>query len=255
MKQQWNNYSAEDHEVWNLLFERQVRNLQEKAWSNYLECIPAVGIKSDSVPDFTLVENELENSTAWKIEVVKGIIPVDEFFGLLSNKRFCSSTWLRARHQLDYLEEPDMFHDTFGHIPLLADDKYAEFVKRFAELGLKFIGKEKAVLLLERLYWFTIEFGLMKENNELKIYGAGILSSFGESNHVFSDKVELKKFTVKDVLLQPFRNNEVQNLYFVVEEINELWNCLPEVEKMLNDFLEGKIDEKEFRFAEQLGSM
>lgn len=255
MKQNWNNYSTEDHEVWNLLFERQVKNLQGKAWTTYLNCIPAVGIGNKFVPDFAAIENELEKSTSWKIEVVKGIIPVDEFFRLLSNKRFCSSTWLRGRHQLDYLEEPDMFHDTFGHIPLLADKSYADFVKRFAELGLKYCNHPQALLLLERMYWFTIEFGLMQEDQQLKIYGAGILSSFGESNHVFSDQVELRKFSVEDVFLQPFHNNEVQNIYFVVEEINELWNCLPEMEQFLKDFVNGKMEQEEFRFAEQIGSV
>ncbi len=255
MKQHWNNYTTEDHEVWKILFERQVGNLQDKAWSNYLECIPAVGIGNHLVPDFSIVENHLGKSTQWKIEVVKGIIPVDDFFRLLAKKRFCSSTWLRGRHQLDYLEEPDMFHDTFGHIPLLADSNYADFVKRFAELGLKFCKHEKALLLLERMYWFTIEFGLMKENSQLKIYGAGILSSFGESNHVFSDKVELRKFSVEDVFLQPFHNNEVQNIYFVVEEINDLWNCLGEMENFLNDFVNGKMNGEEFLFEQQLGSV
>ncbi|CAN5138288.1 hypothetical protein BH09BAC5_BH09BAC5_21540 [soil metagenome] len=255
MKQHWKNYTAEDHAVWKLLFERQVSNLLDKAWSVYNNCIPEIGIKADYVPDFEIVEHELEKSTQWKIEVVKGIIPVGDFFHLLSNKRFCSSTWLRGRHQLDYLEEPDMFHDTFGHLPLLANKEYSDFVKRFADLGLKFIHNEKAVLLLERMYWFTIEFGMMMENLQLKIYGAGILSSFGESNHVFSDKVELRKFSVEDVFLQPFHNNEVQNIYFVVENMQELWNCLPEMESFLNDFVNGKMETEDFQFEKQLGSV
>lgn len=255
MKQNWNNYTPEDHEVWNLLFDRQVKNLQDKAWSSYLACIPAAGIHGKLVPDFSIIENELEKSTSWKIEVVKGIIPVGEFFQLLSKKRFCSSTWLRGRHQLDYLEEPDMFHDTFGHIPLLADKKYAAFIEQFAEIGLKFCHHKEALLLLERMYWFTIEFGLMQENSQLKIYGAGILSSFGESLHVYSTHVELRKFSVEDVFLQPFHNNEVQHIYFVVENMDELWNCLPEMEKFLEDFVAGKMPEEDFQFEKQLGSV
>jgi len=147
-----------------------------------------------------------------------------------------------------------MFHDTFGHLPLLVNKQYADFVQQFAVMGLKFCDNEQAVMLLERLYWFTIEFGLMKENGQLRIYGAGILSSFGESHHIYSDKVELKKFTVKDVLLQPFHNNEVQHLYFVVENMNDLWNSIPETEKFLTDFVNGKFDEEEFCFEKQLGS-
>ncbi|MBI3510052.1 MAG: phenylalanine-4-hydroxylase [Bacteroidetes bacterium] len=254
MKQEWNKYTIEDHEVWKLLFERQVKNLQNKAWSEYLRCIPLAGLKADTVPDFGIVEHYLAKKTKWEIEVVKGIIPVQEFLELLAKKKFCSSTWLRKRHQLDYLEEPDMFHDTFGHLPLLANEKYAKFVQDFAVMGLKFCSNEKAVMLLERLYWFTIEFGLMKDNSQLRIYGAGILSSFGESKHIYSDKVELKKFSIRDVLLQPFHNNEVQNLYFVVEDMNDLWNCIPETEKMLSDFVNRKIPEEQFHFGEQLGS-
>ncbi len=255
MRQNWENYTKEDHAVWKLLFERQVKNLQNKAWSVYLDSIPKVGIESTMVPDFSVIENKLDKSTHWKIEVVKGIIPVRDFFQLLSNKRFCSSTWLRGRHQLDYLEEPDMFHDTFGHIPMLANTKYADFIKQFADLGLKFMKDEKAVLLLERIYWFTIEFGMMKENNELKIYGAGILSSFGESLNVFSNKVELRKFSIKDIFLQPFHNNEVQHIYFVVEDMNTLWDCIPEMENFLQDFVNGKMKKYDFQFNKQIGSV
>ncbi|HEU4718577.1 MAG TPA: phenylalanine-4-hydroxylase [Bacteroidia bacterium] len=254
MQQHWNKYTNEDHAVWKILFERQVKNLADKAWSRYLTCIPLSGQHADAVPDFSIVEKHLARTTGWTIEVVKGIIPVGEFLSLLSRKKFCSSTWLRQRHQLDYLEEPDMFHDTFGHIPLLADEDYSAFVKNFADMGLKFCHNEKAVMLLERLYWFTIEFGLMKENDALKIYGAGILSSFGESNHVFSANVVLKDFSVRDVLLQPFHNNEVQNIYFVVNGMNELWNCIPETEKFLEDFVDGKFPEEDFQFEKQLGS-
>ncbi len=255
MQQNWNNYTKEDHTVWNLLFERQLINLGDKAWSSYLECIPKIGLDSKQVPEFSLIEKELEKSTNWKIEVVKGIIPVGDFFHLLNDKRFCSSTWLRGRHQLDYLEEPDMFHDTFGHLPLLANEKYADFVKQFAALGLKYLNNEKAILLLERMYWFTIEFGMMMENSMLKIYGAGILSSFGESKHVFTDNIELRKFSVDDVFLQPFHNNEVQHIYFVVEDMNELWNCLPEMEQFLNDFIAGKMANEDFQFEKQIGSV
>lgn len=233
MKQEWNAYTEEDHAVWKILFERQVNNLRDKAWSNYLECVSKAGLQPERVPDFHLVEKALDEHTGWKIEVVPGIIPVTEFLGLLHRKKFCSSTWLRSRAQLDYLEEPDMFHDIFGHIPLLADKAYADFVERFAALGIRFAQNEKALLLLERLYWFTIEFGLVQENGKLKILGAGLLSSFGETNHVFSGKVELKPFSVPGVLSQAFRNDQVQNLYFVLDNIYDLWNCLPEVEGLL----------------------
>lgn len=255
MKQEWQQYMPDDHEVWNILFERQLKNLADKAWSSYLTCVPAAGLTATAVPDFRIVDAQLAQHTGWKIEVVKGIIPVDQFLELLAQKRFCSSTWLRKRHQLDYLEEPDMFHDTFGHLPLLIDRDYADFVERFAALGLRHRYDETALLLLERLYWFTIEFGLLRENGALKIYGAGILSSFGESNHVFGKTVTLPSFDIAEVLRTPFRNNEVQQLYFVVNDLRDLWNCLDAAEQFILEVRDGKIDRETLRLQEQMGSV
>lgn len=233
LKQQYENYSADDHEVWRILFERQVANLQTKVWSRYLDCIALAGLQYDAVPRFSEVDVQLLAQTGWSIEVVKGIIPVDEFIRLLHARRFCSSTWLRRRDQLDYLEEPDMFHDSFGHIPLLADAQYANFVHRFAELGMKYVNEKAALPLLDRFYWFTIEFGLLREQGELRIYGAGLISSFGEANHIYTDAVELKPFDVETIMHTPFRNDQVQNLYFVVNDMNDLWNSIEEAERVI----------------------
>jgi phenylalanine-4-hydroxylase len=255
MKQEWKKYTEEDHAVWKILFERQLQNLQGKAWDEYLNSISLAGLTAEEVPDFYQVELALSKQTGWEIEVVPGIISVDEFLRLLARKRFCSSTWLRSRAQLDYLEEPDMFHDIFGHIPLLINKSYSDFVVAFARLGLHYLHHPQAVMLLERLYWFTIEFGMMRSNGKLQIYGAGILSSFGESKHVFGKDILLRPFTAEAVLLTPFRNNEIQKQYFVVEEINDLWNCLPEVKRLLDAFVVGELDEDVFCFQEQLGTV
>lgn len=254
MRQNWNNYSTEDHGTWSILHSRQSQNLIRKAWSPFHQCLRDALIQPEEIPRFENIENAL-TKTGWQIEVVPGIIPVKEFFDLLAAKKFCSSTWLRRRDQLDYLEEPDMFHDIFGHIPLLLQPDYSHFVQNFGKLGQQFHHEPEIVLLLERLYWFTIEFGLMRENNETKILGAGIISSFGETNHVYNDAVEVREFSVENVLRTPFRNDQVQNLYFEARDPTAVFGCIPETERFICDFLAGKFVAKDFAFELQSGSM
>lgn len=255
MKQEWNSYSNENHGTWNILHTRQSENLRGKAWSPFHQCLRDAMIQPEEIPRFEVVESALKKYTGWEIEVVPGIIPVKEFFDLLAAKRFCSSTWLRRRDQLDYLEEPDMFHDIFGHIPFLVHEGYSRFVQQFGELGQRHHDNPEVVLLLERMYWFTIEFGLVSEENNTKIFGAGIISSFGETNHVYNDNVEIRPFTVRDVLLTPFRNDEVQQLYFEAKNAEDVFNCIPEIEAFIRDFTNGKFSRDEFRFELQSGSM
>lgn len=235
LTQAYNQYTTDDHEVWNILFERQCENLRGKIWSRFYDCLQLSSIHAQAVPDFREVNRALQQQTGWTIEVVKGIIPVHEFIPLLHNRRFCSSTWLRRRDQLDYLEEPDMFHDVFGHIPLLADKTYAAFVERFAHIGMKYLDQPDILQLLDRFYWFTIEFGLVYEADTLRIYGAGLISSFGETRHALSGNVTVKPFDVETILRTPFRNDEVQQLYFAAENMQQVWNSAAELEVLLEE--------------------
>lgn len=255
MRQIWTAYTPVEHETWNILYTRQEKNLIGKAWSPFHRSLRDAMILPEEIPRFEDVERALKKSTGWEIEVVPGIIPVKEFFDLLAAKKFCSSTWLRRRDQLDYLEEPDMFHDTFGHIPLLVHEGYSRFVQEFGKLGQRFHEHPEVVLLLERLYWFTIEFGLVREENKTKILGAGIISSFGETNHVYNDAVEIRAFTVENVLMTPFRNDEVQNLYFEAANAEDVFNCIPETEKFIEKFLSAEFVTEDFQFELQSGSM
>jgi phenylalanine-4-hydroxylase len=255
MNQQWNDYTEENHGTWKILHERQSENLIGKVWSPFHQLLREVLILPEEIPRFENIDKALLGNTGWSIEVVPGIIPVKEFFDLLAAKKFCSSTWLRRRDQLDYLEEPDMFHDTFGHLPFLMHNGYSNFVQQFGELGQRYHNSPEVVLLLERLYWFTIEFGLVREDNRTKVFGAGIISSFGETNHVFNDNVDIRKFTVENVLLTPFRNDQVQNLYFEAEKADDVFNCIPETEQFIQDFIAGKYAHRNFDFELQSGSM
>jgi phenylalanine-4-hydroxylase len=228
MKQNIENYTTEDQKVWKTLFDRQLINLQDKSCTEYLSCLKEMDpvLNSDSIPNFDNINNWFKNKTGWEIEVVPGLIPLEEFFELLANKRFCSSTWLRTMKQLDYLEEPDMFHDVFGHIPLLANPIFSEFAFEFGKLGMRAIGNQEKLEQLQRLYWFTIEFGLMKSKNGLRIYGAGLMSSYGESKSSLSADVTIIPFDIKLILNQDFRNDIPQNTYFSINSLDELYNSI-----------------------------
>lgn len=232
MKQVHKNYSTEDFQVWKTLFNRQKANLKGKACEEYLlhldEMAPV--LHENKVPDFRELNEMLLSKTGWSIEVVPGLIPVDDFFELLARRKFCSSTWLRKMDQLDYLEEPDMFHDIFGHIPLLMNSEYAQFIEDIGKLGLRH-KQDRAILdSLEKLYWFTIEFGLLQAQNGLQIYGAGIISSFGETNHIYIDGVKISGFNLTQILNAEFTTSEVQNQYCSIDSFAQLYQSIETLE-------------------------
>ena len=186
MIQEYDKYLVEDHEVWSILYNRMMEILPSYSSKAYLDGIQDVGLERDRIPNFSECNAKLSKKTGWKIYVVPGLIDNKPFFEHLSHREFPSSTWLRKKSQLEYLEEPDMFHDIFGHVPLLANLHFANFLSELAGLALECIENEWAVEILSRLYWYTVEFGLIKEGNGLKVYGAGILSSSGETHRPIS---------------------------------------------------------------------
>lgn len=223
MKQNYDHYTTEDHAVWQLLFTRQTANLQDKACPEYLQCLAQMSdvLHPDAIPDFNLLNELLLDSVSWQIEVVPGHIPVKDFFELLAQRRFPSSTWLRSRSQLDYLEEPDMFHDIYGHIPLLIDPRYADAMHILGQMGHEYIRHEKVINALRSLYWFTIEFGLVLSEGALRIYGAGILSSFGESKAIFNSDTIRYPFSLSEILATDFQTDKMQSQYFVAESMDQ----------------------------------
>lgn len=232
-----NAYTAEDQKVWTTLFERQLINLQDKSCKDYLNCLSDMSnvLKPDSIPNFREINDWFKTTTGWEIEVVPGMIPVDDFFRLLAQKKFCSSTWLRSWEQLDYLEEPDMFHDVFGHIPLLANPIFSDFACEFGKLGIEAIGNTQLLDELQRLYWFTIEFGLINSEAGMRIYGAGLMSSFGESTSSLGDTVEVKSFDMTTVLAQSFKNDEPQALYFAIDNFEQLFKSIQTLKTKIHE--------------------
>lgn len=234
MKQEYKNYTAEDFEVWRILFERQIEQLPGMATDEYLAGIHRIGFTSDSIPDFEQVNKVLLNYTGWQLHVVNGLIPNKEFFELLKNRCFPSSTWLRRMEQLDYLEEPDMFHDVFGHVPLLTNPHLCNFLADLSRIALRFIDNDYAIELISRIYWYTVEFGLIRENGALHIYGAGILSSKGETLYSIHDpKPKRIPYHVKTILQTPYIKDRFQEQYFVIDSYEQLYNSTEEIEKML----------------------
>ncbi len=227
MKQEFEKYTQEDLHVWKTLFDRQVVNLKEKASEQYLIALEEMKevLNADSLPNFERINAWFKSSTGWEIYCVPGLIPVDEFFALLAEKKFPSSIWLRTIDKLDYLEEPDMFHDIFGHVPLLSNPVFSNFIHEFGKLGKSSIDNEEKLIMLQRLYWFTIEFGLINEN-DIKIFGAGIASSFGESISSLKTETEKKPFDLDVILNTPFITTEVQSFYFIIDSFEELFDSI-----------------------------
>lgn len=234
MKQNFSNYTATDREVWKILFDRQKLNLETKGSRVYMDSLLRMNpvLNGENLPNFDQIREWFKKHTGWSISVVPGLIPVGEFFQHLANKQFCSSTWLRDLENLDYLEEPDMFHDIFGHVPLLSDPEFSSFLQNFGKLGIQHSNKKEVVLQLQRLYWFTIEFGVIRED-KLRSYGAGIMSSFGETNHVATGNVECLPFSLEEIIETDFRTDIVQQKYFVLDSFDQLFDSIREFNKIL----------------------
>lgn len=238
MVQDYSKYTREDFEVWRLLYERLMPHLPGAAVPEYLEGIRRVGFVADRIPNFDETNRLLSSWTGWQLEVVPGLIPDKDFFELLANKKFPASTWLRKLSELDYLEEPDMFHDVFGHVPLLTNAHLVSYLQELSKIALAHIENSYAIELLSRIYWFTVEFGLIQENVGLRIYGAGILSSKGETQYSLHDpKPERYPFDVSHILNTPYRKDEYQKEYFIITGFDQLAGCIPELDRVLNDMV------------------
>ena len=234
LKQNYEAYTPDDFAVWRLLFEHQMKILQRIASKDYLAGIKKVGFTADKIPNYVKTNKLLEHLTGWQIHVVPGHIENKPFFELMRAKNFCASTWLRKRSQLDYLQEPDMFHDTFGHVPMLSNKNVCHFLEELGRIALRFIDDAQCIECISRLYWYTIEFGLIKEGGALKIYGAGILSSKTESEYsIHSDIPKRLSFDVVTVLNTPFKIDVFQETYFVLENFEQLFNSVSEIEHAL----------------------
>jgi phenylalanine-4-hydroxylase len=207
--------------------------LQGRAESEFFNSCKRIGFSREEIPHFDKVNKALQEISGWNLEVVPGLIPNKPFYTLLANRHFPASTWFRRMDELDYLEEPDMFHDVFGHIPMLTNPDFVEFLRQFSEIALGYLENEWAVQMIARIYWFTVEFGLINTPEGLRIYGAGILSSGGESVYSLGDVPQHVPYDVETIALQSFYIDRFQEKYFVIDSYRQLYESLPEIARVL----------------------
>ncbi len=220
--QGWERYTAKEHAVWTALFERQTRLLPGRACDEFVRGMQALPLDAHQIPDFRRLSEILMKRTGWQIVAVPGLVPDEVFFDHLANRRFPSGNFIRSAHQLDYLQEPDVFHDVFGHVPMLMNPAIADYIQAYGEGGLR--AQKLGVLdKLSRVYWYTVEFGLLKQRDGLRIYGAGIASSFTETRFSLeSASPNRLKFDVERVMRTTYRIDDFQETYFVIDDIDEL---------------------------------
>ena len=220
--QDWSHYTAEEHAVWDRLFERQAGLLPGRASEAYLRGLDVLKLSKPGIPDFEELSERLMKLTGWQVVAVPGLVPDSVFFEHMANRRFVAGNFIRRPDQLDYLQEPDVFHDVFGHVPMLADPVFADYLVAYGQGGQRAL-ELGALKHLARLYWYTVEFGLIAEPEGLRIYGSGIVSSFAESRFALDDPSPNRiVFDLKRVMRTEYRIDDFQQNYFVIPSFDEL---------------------------------
>ena len=220
--QDWSHYTVEEHATWDTLFARQSALLPGRASNAYLRGLDVLKLSKPGIPDFAELSERLMKLTGWQVVAVPGLVPDDVFFDHMANRRFVAGNFIRRPDQLDYLQEPDVFHDVFGHVPMLADPVFADYLEAYGKGGQRALGMD-ALKYLGRLYWYTVEFGLIAEPEGLRIYGSGIVSSFAESRFALDDPSPNRiAFDLPRVMRTEYRIDDFQQNYFVIPSFDEL---------------------------------
>lgn len=224
VEQPWADYSAGDHDVWRQLYERQRQLLVGRASDEFLVAQDAMGMTPDRIPKFSDLNQVLREATGWELIGVEGLLPELDFFDHLANRRFPVTWWIRKPEQIDYIEEPDLFHDLFGHVPLLMNPLFADYMQAYGRGGVKAHGiGPDALVNLTRLYWYTVEFGLIRQKEGLRIYGSGIVSSSGESIHCLDSAAPNRVgFDLERIMRTRYRIDSYQKTYFVIDSFEQL---------------------------------
>ena len=224
VEQPWDTYTDADHSVWARLFERQRQVLSGRASDAFIDAMAAMEMTPDRIPKFDDLNPILRKATGWELIGVEGLLPELTFFDHLANRRFPVTWWIRKPEQMDYLAEPDLFHDLFGHVPLLMNPVFADYMEAYGRGGVKAHGLgEEALVNLTRLYWYTVEFGLIRQDDGLRIYGSGIVSSKGESIHCLeSDAPNRIGFDLERIMRTRYRIDTYQKTYFVIDSFEQL---------------------------------
>ncbi|WP_306253474.1 phenylalanine 4-monooxygenase [Parvularcula sp. IMCC14364] len=221
--QKWENYTDEEHGTWDILYERQVKLLPGYAEQSFIDGLKLLDLGRGGIPKFDQISDELEKLTGWRIVAVPCLVPDDIFFDHLANRRFPAGNFIRQRDQLDYIQEPDVFHDIFGHVPLLANPVFADYMEAYGKGGLRSLNYD-CLKNLAALYWYTVEFGLIKTPDGLRIYGAGIVSSASETRFSLKDASPNRlDYDLERVMRTDYRIDDFQQTYFVIDSYESLF--------------------------------
>lgn len=220
--QDWAAYTPDDHEAWSLLYARRMAALRPTASKVFLQGADAIGLAPDKVPDLAEVNRRLSERTGWSAVPVTGFLPARDFFACLAMRRFPTTVTIRSKDRLDYVPEPDIFHDVFGHVPLHAHKVFADFLQKFGAIA-AVACTEHDVEKMARLFWFTVEFGLIREDGQVKIYGSGLISSQEDGAHALGESCERRPFNLEAVTAQPFAIDKLQDVLFVIDSYAQLF--------------------------------
>jgi phenylalanine-4-hydroxylase len=245
IEQTWANYTPEQHAVWSELVARCMPQLRLHACHEYLDGFHQIGLKEDHLPNLTAVSALLQSRTGWQSTPVSGFLPADAFFEMLAARMFPTTTWLRARESMAYTPEPDIFHDVFGHVPMHAHPVFADFLAHYGQLCVSVInGHENesvaespaAQVMLERigrLFWYTVEFGLIRQHGRVRVYGSGLISSNGECTNVLEGHCKVEDFSLEAVLNTPVQVDQMHKLLFAIESFDQIYESLQKVQQKI----------------------
>ena len=223
--QAWAAYTDQEHETWSILYERLMQVLPGRAAPEFLNGLEALNLHRGGIPDFEVISDELEKLTGWRVVAVPGLVPDEVFFDHLANKRFPAGNFIRRRDQLDYIQEPDVFHDVFGHVPMLTNPVFANYMQAYGQGGLRSL-RHASLKNLAAIYWYTVEFGLIQTDQGLRIYGAGIVSSTAESIFALEDASPNRiGFGVERLMRTDYRIDDFQQTYFVIDSYDQLFRA------------------------------
>lgn len=233
IQQDWKAYTPEQHATWSELVRRCMPQLRQHACQEYLDGFEQIGLREDSIPDLAAVSAKLEPRTGWNSTPVSGYLPADAFFEMLAAKRFPTTTTLRDKNSLEYTPEPDIFHDVFGHVPMHAHPVFASFLNEYGRICMRMKGRKEDLTRMGRLFWFTVEFGVIRQHGALKVYGSGLISSHGECSYVMRGGPEIRDFNLDEVLQHDFSISEMQPVLYAVESFEQIYEVAQEAGRRL----------------------
>jgi phenylalanine-4-hydroxylase len=234
IQQDCSAYTAEQHAIWSELVQQRMPQLEEHACAAYLDGFQQIGLQEDRLPDLTAVSARLQPRTGWNSTPVSGFLPADAFFEMLAARKFPTTTWIRSRDAMAYTPEPDIFHDVFGHVPMHAHPVFADFLEHYGKVcaGLT---SEDDLERMGRLFWFTVEFGVIREAGKIKVYGSGLISSHGECTQVIERQggLEIREFDLEKVLDTVVDVSKMQPVLYAIESFEQIYEATKEAESRL----------------------